>query len=93
MHYLQTNLDRALAKNLAWRSANELLRDGQKAVDQLAVALGWAEQAGPDKGELAMLRGAMLDFCGHLQGNITRVLDNEGLNDTQHQLDLTELQS
>lgn len=93
MHYLQTSLDRIRARNLASRSANELLRDAQKAVDQLAIALGWAEQAGPDEDELAMLRGAVLDFCAHLQGNITCVLDNEGLNDTQHQLDLTELKA
>ncbi len=79
------------AQRFALEAANGLLTEGNLAADYAARMLRCLRNAGAKDQDLALLRDALSDTFGSVQGAIDRVLDDEGLAEDWHQIDLSEV--
>ncbi len=75
----------------AYDAARGLLSEGNTAADHAVRMLASLRHAGLTDAEIEALRATLLDAFGDVQGRIDRILDNEGLAETDYQIDLAEL--
>ncbi len=80
-----------IARRFARDAADGLIVPARKAAITAALVLSELKDAGADADRMADLRALLVDTLRNVQGNISTILDNEGLVDEQHRIDLSEV--
>ncbi len=93
MTLLQTRDADRMARRFAIEAADALVAPGRKAALTAARLLSELSDAGAKADDLHELRKLLHDTFGNIQGGINRTLDNEGLHEDLHQIDVSWLSS
>ncbi len=80
-----------IARRFARDAADGLIVPARKAALLAAMLLSELQDAGADDADLHELRKLLTDTFRNVQGRISTILDNEGLVDEQHRIDLSEV--
>ncbi len=91
MTLLQTRDADRMARRFALDAADARVAPGRKAALLAAMLLSELQDAGADDADLHELRKLLTDTFRNVQGRISTILDNEGLVDEQHRIDLSEV--
>ncbi len=79
------------AQRFATDAADGLLVPARRAAITAALLLSELKDAGASAADIQQLRDIFHDVFGNVQGRISTILDNEGLNDEMHRIDLREV--